>query len=622
MRRYGQDRLVYNPASMPAPAPRSHLRLTAALLAVATVFLAISCTKTRKEPPAATADTVPPPAEPLVRQLPEAGRRGGRFVYGQTNSPKTFNAMMGNETSTSDITDLAFVGLATFDKVTQPDAPELATSWEVSADGLTWTFHLRDGARFSDGHPITAEDVLFSFELAYDDTLHPAVQDLIVMNGRKFEVTAPDPRTIVIRSPAPNAMMVSLAGSVKIMPKHVLEPAYRAGTFASAYAVSTPPDQIVTSGGWIIRQYVAAEKTVLGRNPYWYRVDQAGTRLPYLDELVFLVVPDQDTADLKFRSGELDGLENVKPENYRYYEDHQQDGSFVLHDLGPRLTTNFFWFNLNRVREATAGKQVGEPWVGAVKYGWFSNPVFRRAVSMAVDREAIIRSVYFGYGVKNWSTSTPGNAQWYDPTITKYDYDPARAKQLLAGLGWKDRDGDGILEDTSGNTVSFTMQTNSDNTMRVGMANFIRDDLAKVGIKLLLTPIDFNTLITNERDTFQYESILLGLQSGVPPDPGQGQNVWRSSGKTHFWSHSQPRPETPHEARIDALMDVIVGTPDEAKRHDAWREIQNIVNEQCWFIWLPTQVLKAPVSSRFGNVRLNTIPPPLLRGIDELFVRP
>jgi peptide/nickel transport system substrate-binding protein len=333
-------------------------------------------------------------------------------------------------------------------------------------------------------------------------------------------------------------------------------------------------------------------------------------------------VPDQDAADLKFRSGELDGLENVKPENYKYYEDNQTNGAFVLHELGPRMTTNFFWFNLNRLHKPMQGKKAGDPLVGAVKYAWFSNPVFRRAVSMAVDRDAIIRSVFFGYAVKNWSTSTPGVREWHDPSITKYDYNLAESKRLLAGLGWKDTNGDGFLEDTAGNTISFTIQTNGDNKMRVGMANFIRDDLARVGIKVLLTPIDFNTLITNERDTFQYEAILLGLQSGVPPDPGQGQNVWRSSGKTHFWHQSQPKPETPQEARIDALMDVIVGTPDMAKRKESWREIQNIVNEQAWFIWLPTQVLKAPVSSKFGNVRLNTIPPPLLRGIDEIFVRP
>ena len=95
--------------------------------------------------------------------------------------------------------------------------------------------------------------------------------------------------------------------------------AFKSGNFASAYNVSTPPDQIVTSGPWRVVQYVPGEKTVLGRNPYWFGVDKANKRLPYLNELVFLIVPDQDAADLKFRSGELHGLDNVKPENYRWY---------------------------------------------------------------------------------------------------------------------------------------------------------------------------------------------------------------------------------------------------------------------------------------------------------------
>ena len=116
---------------------------------------------------------------------------------------------------------------------------------------------------------------------------------------------------------------------------------------------------------------------------------------------------------------------------------------------------------------------------------------------------------------------------------------------LLASLGWKDRDGDGFLEDGTGNPISFTLKTNSNNTMRIAMSNFIRDDLSKVGIKVNLVPLDFNTIITNIRDDFQYEAVLLGLQSGVPPDPAMGQNVWRSSGRTHTGIPTSPSLRLP-----------------------------------------------------------------------------
>jgi len=582
---------------------------------------AVACGGRKSEGPAFQ-DPHPLPEEPMVMRAASIGRYGGRFVLAETSGPKTFNAMMANETSSTDLTDQMFIGLANFDNGTQEETPFLAKTWEVAPDGLTWTFHLRKGAAFSDGHPITAEDVLFSFTVAYDEVVHPSVQDLLIMNGKKWEVTAPDPYTVVIKTPGPNAMVVSSASSVRIMPKHVLEAPFKSGNFVSAYNVSSPPDTIVTSGAWRVKQYVPGEKTVLTRNPYFFGIDTEKHRLPYLDELVYLVVPDQDAADLKFRSGEVDGIDNVKPENYRWYEDHQKEGNYTLHNLGPSLNTNFFWFNQNRVQKASPGKKVGDPQVDPVKYAWFNNPVFRRAVSLAVDREAMIPSIFFGDAVKNWSQSTPANKVWYSADVVKFDFNLAEAKKLIASLHWVDKDGDGFVEDTSGHTVGFNLKTNSDNKMRVSMANFIRDDLAKIGVKVNLVPVDFNTLIVNLREDFQYEAILLGLQSGVPPDPAMGQNVWRSSGKTHYWNMAQLSPETPQEARIDALMDTLVSTPDLEKRKAAWKEVQNIVNDQGWIVWLPTLNTKLPLRNRFGNTEPSVIPHRLIWNIERVYVKP
>ncbi len=257
-----------------------------------------------------------------------------------------------------------------------------------------------------------------------------------------------------------------------------------------------------------------------------------------------------------------------------------------------------------------------------VKYAWFSNPVFRRAMSMAVDREAIIQSAYYGAAVKNFSNTTAGNKIWYNPDLPHFDYDPVKAKALLASLGWKDTNGDGFLEDGKGHTIEFTMKTNSDNKVRTAMCNFIQADLAKVGVRCDPTPVDFNTLITNLRQDFQYEAILLGLQSGVPPDPGMGQNVYRSSGLTHYWNIKQPKPESPAEAEIDRLISENVSSNDMAMRHRTWDRIQTIMNDQCWFIWLPTQIQKMPARNRFGNIHPSVIPHRLLWNIEQVFVKP
>lgn len=589
--------------------------------ALVCLLVTAACGGGRTTPPSYV-DPHPLPEEPLVFAMPTIGAYGGRFVHSSTNNPRTFNALMANETSSTDITNhLLFAAMTRFNNSTQRLEPSVATRWEQSADGLTWTFHLRRGARFSDGQPMTAADILFAFEVVYDPTVHPVAQDSVMMGGKPWTVSAPDPFTVVITTPSRNAIVPELVHEIYVMPKHILEPVFRSGGFAAAYAVNTAPDQIVTSGPFRVMQYSPNERVVLTRNPYWFGIDADKKRLPYLDELVFNVVPDQDAAHLRFQSGGIDGLDRPKPENYAWYAANQSPSTFTLHELGPELNSQMFWFNLNKVRQASGGKRVGDAHVGAVKYSWFSNVVFRRAMSMAVDREAMIKSIYFGDAVKNWSTTTESNKVWNTPDIVKNDFNPDEARRLLASLNWRDRDGDGILEDTAGNTVSFSLKTNGDNRIRVAMANFIRDDLARVGIRVILTPVDFNTLVTNFREDFQYEAGLLGLQTGIPPDPSTGQNVWRSSGITHWWNIRQPKPETPQEARIDALMDLMVGTSVLAERQAAWRETQNIVNEQSWFGWLPTQIAKLPVSNRFGNTEPSVIPPRLLWNIDRVYVK-
>jgi peptide/nickel transport system substrate-binding protein len=575
-------------------------------------------------------DEIPPPAEPLIKQLPAVGRYGGRFVLGETNNPRTFNAMMANETSSTDITDRLFGFLVDYNLATQQYEPGIAKSWEVAADGVTWTFHLRKGAAFSDGHPITAEDVLFSFELVYDEKLHPAKQEMLLSGGQNFKVTAPDAYTIVIDTGKPHAGLLDALtpGNLPIMPKHTLADAYRNGTFAAAYNVSTPPEKLVTSGAWRLSQHVTNEKTVLVRNPYHYAFDQNKQRLPYLDELVILVVPDQDAADLKFRAGGVDAVDDVKPENYKWYEENQQKGNFTLYDVGASQATHLMWFNLNKVQPAikgvkpTHGKKLGEPFVDPAKYEWFNNASFRRAISMAIDREALIKGALFGYGEKNWSQMTSSNKAWHSPDLVKHDYNPSEAKKLLAGLGMKDADGDGFLEDTSGNQVSFMLKTNSSNALRVSMANFIRDDLARIGVRMLLTPIDFNTLVSNIIDNFQYEAIILGFQSSVPPTPFGGQNVYRSSGESHFWFIRQQKPATSEEARINRALDEMLTTQDHQVQKAKWDEIANTMNDQAWFIWLPIQTIKVPVSNRFGNVSPSVMAHRILWNIDRVFLKP
>ena len=201
------------------------------------------------------------------------------------------------------------------------------------------------------------------------------------------------------------------------------------------------------------------------------------------------------------------------------------------------------------------------------------------------------------------------------------DYNVAESKRLLASIGLKDGNGDGVLEDPRGNPVTFQLKTNADNVMRVATANFIRDDLAKVGIRVILSPMDFNSVITNLRSDLHDEVILLGSQSGVPPDPANAQNLLRSSGISHDFFVRQQKPATPEEARIDQLLDKLISTLDANERKASWKDIQTIWNEQGWFVWLPILNVKLPVSNRFGNVQPSVMAHRILWNIEQVYVK-
>jgi peptide/nickel transport system substrate-binding protein len=271
------------------------------------------------------------------------------------------------------------------------------------------------------------------------------------------------------------------------------------------------------------------------------------------------------------------------------------------------------------VRKPEKGKKVGDPKVEAWKFAWFSNRDFRRAVSMAVDRDAIIHGPLYGYGAKGWAIFTAGNPRWYDSTLTAPDLDPEGSKRLLDQLGLKDRNGDGVREDAAGHDVAFTLVYNGDNKLRQAVSTLLQDDLAKVGIKLTPSGLDFNTLVTKTRNEFDYDACLLGLGTSVPSDPGMGPNFWKSSGLTHYWDVGQPRPETRAEARMDSLYQANVATTDLAARQAAYRQMAQILNDECFVIWLPTQMLKIPIRNRFGNVHPSPMLPRILWNSAVLF---
>jgi peptide/nickel transport system substrate-binding protein len=528
---------------------------------------------------------------PLVAEC-EPGVPGGRLILSGFGDPKTFNPITQNETSSGDIIDMMFIGLLEKDEQTQEMRPGLAHRWEVAEDNRTWTFHLRQGLRWSDGQPLTAGDVLFTFnDVIYNKDIINVEVDKLRVDGKDFEVTQVDELTIRVVTPAVFAPFLEAFGKVMVVPKHALAAAVAEKRFESAYGLNTPPDQLVCSGPFRLKQFKPGEFTLLERNPHFLAVDSRGQRLPYFDAVVYMVVPDQNAMSLRFLKGESHLLEFVRPEEHSLFKQaSEKGGKFNLIELGIASQIDLITFNQN-----TGTNKAGRPYVDPVKLKWFRNTKFRQAISYAIDRPSIVKSSLNGLGRPNYGFITESNTKWFNPDIMQYPHDPAKAKALLAEIGIRDRDGDGWLEDETGRVIEFEMNTNAGNSRREQGAVIVQEDLKRLGIKVQFRPLEFNTLVAKLDSAYDFECIYLGLAS-ESTDPADSMNVLISSGFTHQWFPRQKTPSTPWEARIDELMNAQMKSLDFAGRKQAFDEVQAILAEQMPMI--PTTAMNAYSAAR------------------------
>ncbi len=319
---------------------------TALLSLFGALALAFSgCNRKGPDGPGAKQSDLPQP--PCVYRC-EPGVRGGRLVIATFGDPKTFNPITENEGTSREIIRFLFAAMITLDWPTQQAEPGLAHSWSVAEDKKTWTWKLRSGLKWSDGKPLTADDVVFTWnDVVYNPDIINVTRDLFTIDGKEFKVSKVDDLTVQVVTPEPYAPFVEYFGGVEILPKHILAKAVSEKKFESAYGINTAPDQLVCSGPFKLKQYKAGEFTLLERNPNFFGVDKAGTRLPYLDNVIYTTVPDMNATSLRFLKGESDIHENVRPDEFERFKTEADTGKFKLESLGIGPEKAFVWFNLN-----------------------------------------------------------------------------------------------------------------------------------------------------------------------------------------------------------------------------------------------------------------------------------
>jgi len=546
-----------------------------------------------------------------------AGTRGGSLAYRIAAPPTTFNSLVAtNEPSIL----IAFYMMAgrpiEFEHATQKYRAALAESWTVGSDRQTVDLKLRDGIKFSDGHPITTEDVAFSLAAIYDPKSEAAAWvDSMNINGKPIESKIIDERNMQLIFPEPVAGVETYIDNIGVLPKHILNADKEAGKIKDSYSVSTPPEQIVTSGPFAVESAVAGERIVLKRNPNYWCKDEKGTQLPYLDRLTFEVVPNSNQALTRLNQNSLDIIDRIGAADYASLLN--SPGGAKAYDLGPGLGIDHIIFNLSKTNKE--GTPVSDP----VKQSWFSDKRFRRAVSAAVDRTTIATSTLQGLASPLYGFVTSANHQWGDPNLPKTPYDLKQAEQLLTEAGFvKKGSGESPeLFDANGNRVEFSLLVSAENEPRKLMAAVIQEDLAKLGIKMNVVPLESNKVSAAAGATFDYEAMLFGLSPSGGVEPTTYANFLLTGSDTHQWQPSQKTPETEWEARIDKLFAEQAREADPQKRSALFNEIQQIMADETPVIPIVARHIVTAATNRVGNYAPSSVFPFSIWNAEELFVK-
>jgi peptide/nickel transport system substrate-binding protein len=554
----------------------------------------------------------PSSAEEFLVTKSEAGRPGGKLIVAERSEPKTLNPVTSLDGPSRDVIRRMTADLIRINRSTQLTEPALAISWTASPDKRRYTLKLRRGIKFSDGHPFDADDVVFSFQVYLDEKVHSVQRDLLVIDGKPIGVTKLDQYTVQFELPKPYAAAERLFDSVAMLPRHLLDQPYKEEKLASTWGLDVPVSSIAGLGPFRLKEYVAGQRVVLERNPFYWKIDSKGTRLPYLDEIVYLYVPSEDAQVLRFQAGDTDILNRISAENFAVLQKDQQARGFKPFDLGPGLEYNFLLFNLN---DDTTSRL---PDVARHQV-WFREQKFRQAISEAIDRDAIVKLVYRGRATPLTAQVTPGNKLWSDASLPKPERSLAKAKDLLrsAGFRWK---ADGALIDSADQPVEFSILASASNAQRKQMAIMIQADLKQVGINVQVVPMEFRAQLDRVIQTHDYDTAIMALGSG-DVDPTAEMNVWLSTGGTHLWHLGEKQPATNWEAEIDRLMQAQETETDAKKRKHDYDQVQQIVAAQLPIICLVSPNILVGATGKLANFQPAILDHYTLWNADELFWR-
>ena len=533
----------------------------------------------------------------LQSQAP-VGKFGGTFVSSTIGEgPKTFNPFNSKDNISSQMSDIMYDGLVTTDPVTGDTIPKLAKSFTVN--GKEYIVKLRHGIKWSDGKPITADDVVFTWQnIIFDGFGNTSTRDSIVIDGKLPTVEKLDDYTVKFVTPDPFAPFLRMLAT-PIAPKHFFEPAVKKGKayFDGFLSTNINPKNLVTSGAFRLKEYVPAQRVVFEKNPDYYVINKDDQKLPYLDKLVYLIVGDINNQVLKFEGGELDEI-SLQGANVARFKEMEKHGDFTVYNIGPNTGTMYISMNMNNRKDEN-----GKYYVDPKKQVWFQDKNFRQAVDYAIDRENMIFNIANGLAEPLFTPETL-NSIFLNKELKGYGRNLEKSKELLKKSGFK-WDKAGHLIDKFGNHVEFDLYTNAGNTEREAIGVMVKQDLEDLGMKVNFKPIEFNSLVNKLMATLDWDMVIMGF-TGSPLEPNGGKNVWLSDGTLHIFNQRLEKDlnskRYPFEERIDYLytQGALATKFEDRKRY--YDEYQAIVYDEKPLIYIYSPIIIVALRDKFKNI--------------------
>lgn len=478
---------------------------------------------------------------------------GGTYRTASIGEPSNLIPQLSTDSASHELANYLFVSLLKYDKNLKV-VTEGAESFEVLNDGKLLRFKIHPGIRWTDGVEMTSKDVEFTYKLMVDPETPTAYAESFKL-VKEFRVTGKYTFEVEYERPYARALTTWMT---TILPKHLFE----GEDLLTTKYIREP----VSNGAYILKEWVPGTRIVLEANPDYFE------GRPYFDKMVYRIIPDQATMFLELKAGNLD-IMNVTPQQYKFQV------------TGPQWDKNFNKYEYLGFSYSYLGYNQ-EHWI-------FKDKAVRRALAHAINKDAIIKGVYFGLGTPVIGPYKP-DSLWYNKDIEPYAYSPEQAKRMLAEAGWKDSDGDGLL-DKNGKPFEFTIMTNQGNKQRERIAIIIQENLSALGIKVNIRTVEWAAFLKEFIDKNNFDAIVMGWSTIIDPDL---YNVWHSSnavpGGLNFIRYINPE--------LDELLEEGRHMVNRDERKKLYDRVQMILHEDQPYCFLVAAKSLPVVSARIRGI--------------------